>query len=54
MLPRALRERTGKTAGDCVEQQHGGQLTPRQDVGAHGDRVGGEVPDDALVEPLET
>ena len=53
VLARALRERPRQPPRDRVDEDHRREVAVREDVGADGDRVGGEVLDDALVEALE-
>src|SRR5262249_36187079 len=46
-------ERTGKPPRDRVHHDHRGQLAAGEDVRAYRDGIGGEMREDALVEPLE-
>src|SRR4029079_19815677 len=52
-LSRALGEGARQPAGDRVEDDHRREVAVREDVGADGDGIRGEVFDDALVEPFE-
>src|SRR5262249_40753228 len=48
-----LGQRAREVPRDRVENDHRRQVSVREDIRADGDRVGGEMLDDALVEALE-
>src|SRR6476469_9980689 len=50
---RLLGDRARKTTRNRVDQDHRGQVAVRENVRPDRNRIGGEMLDDALVEPLE-
>src|SRR5262249_18286320 len=53
-LAGSLGERAGKPPRDRVDEHHRGKVAVRENVRPDRERVGAEVLDDPLVEPLET